>query len=464
MNAASLIHTETVVYDMMFVAHDRHSLLSRIQAWKYFLQSKQIKTTVIQEYLSFDLIALVYACLEQSVTIFTASKSKAETSDLSQLVDAVFIGSGCGYLYDNQGDNYHWIHEVIGDHSNHIYRPTDIDPDFLFVVGTTSGSDTGKPKVIKHSARTFLAAARCCTFFFDPNARFAAYPNINHIGMAANMVISPTLAGAKIYSVSSIFDLMVLSTRHCINTLGLFSTQASSWNLICEILAHEGIDWFSVDLTGIDLLTGGSPLGTSMADWFFAKNGRRIRSLFGNNEVLMPVFYHDVYNAQEDFLARNLGRPCPGVEYRIDNNNHLWLRTPSISEFIDVDEHGFFNTKDIVVQKNQVTSYKGRRLINGNFVTDLHDTILNVLCRDQIHMDHYTINHDAVTNKITFVFDRRSVQRSLLQYQQDISEILTQFDCDPEFQMLFSRDTDKIKTVLPRDENLIVYRSTRDYT
>jgi hypothetical protein len=462
LSSLTLIHESTVVYDINLDLHDKNSLLRNIQFWKNWLDENNIKKIVIQEYLNLNTIALTYACLENNVAVYTCSKNQKAVEALSQKVDAVLLGNSCKNFFIKNNKKYFIIDQLIQGAQTPEYDESIIDLDFLFLIGQTSGSSTGTPKEIKHTARTFIAAAKCCTFFYYPGQRFSAYPNLNHIGMAANMVLSPTLSGCKIYSISNILELVMFCKRGIIDTIGLFTNQANSLQKALTILKDHNVSYLSPNFEGVEILTGGAPLGPGLADWFFSNNGKRIRSMFGNNEVLMPVFVHDVYNQFEDFYKRKLGNPCPFVEYRIDDKNNLWLKTPSISKYVDISSDGFYNTTDLVVSDNNELRYKGRKKINGRFITDLHDSILKIVWKNQIEFDDYILHHNSDTNKILVISHKLSVLDSFNTLSSEIKKILLDFDCDPELETLQTDDTDGIKYVL-QDPNLIVFRNPQDY-
>ena len=461
-SSLTLIHESTIVYNLNLDKHDKNSLLQHIQWWKNWLSKNNIKKIVIQEYLNLNTIVLAYACLENKVLVHTCSKNNDAVKNLSQKVDAVLIGRSCENFFDKDDKKYFMIDQTFQETKLPIYQEAIIDLDVLFLVGQTSGSSTGTPKEVKHTVRTFLAASKCCTFFYYPGQRFSAYPNLNHIGMAANMVISPTLAGCKIYSISNILELIMFCKRGVIDTIGLFTNQANTLQQIFTLLKDHGLFHLSPNFSGVELLTGGAPLGPGLSDWFFSNNGKRIRSMFGNNEVLMPVFVHDVYNQFDDFHKRNIGQPCPFVEYRIDEQNNLWLKTPSISERVDTSFDGFYNTTDLVVKENNEIHYKGRKRINGYFMTDLHDYILNVVWKEQINFDDYILHHNSETNKIVVISHKLLVLDSFNKLANDIKKVLLDFKCEPEFETLQTDGSNGIKYVL-QDPNLVVLRNPKDY-
>jgi hypothetical protein len=461
-SSLKLIHDSTIVYDLNLDQHDKNSLLRHIQFWKNWLSEKNIKKILIQEYLNLNSIALSYACLENKIVIYTCSKNDTAVKTQEQKVDAILIGKSCKNLFVKDNKKYFMIDHEIQETQLPEYQESMIDPNLLFLVGQTSGSSTGVPKEVKHTAKTFLAAAKCCTFFYYPGQRFAAYPNLNHIGMAANMILSPTLVGCKIYSISNILELIMFCKRGTIDTIGLFTIQVNSLRRMFTLLNDHGLLHMSPDFSGVEILTGGAPLGPGLADWFFTNNGKRIRSMIGNNEVLMPAFVNDVYNQFEDFHKRDIGQPCPFVEYRIDENNNLWLKTPSISEYVDVSSDGFYNTTDLVVKENNRICYKGRKRVNGRFITDLHDAILNAVWKEHIELDDYILHYNSDTNKITVMSHKLLVLDSFNKLANDIKKILLDFKCDSNFETLQTDSSDGIKYVL-HDPNLVVLRNPKDY-
>jgi hypothetical protein len=461
-SSLTLIHESTIVYDLNLEQHDKNSLLRCIQWWKNWLSENNIRKIVIQEYLNLSTIALTYACLENKVVVYTCSKNTNAVKSLSQKVDAVLIGRGCQFLFDKDNKKYFMIDQMIQETTLLEYQESLIDLNSSFLVGQTSGSSTGTPKEVKHTARTFLAAAKCCTFFYYPGQRFSAYPNLNHIGMAANMVISPTLAGCTIYSISNMLELVMFCKRGIIDTIGLFTNQSNTLQQISTLLKDHGFDYLSIDFDGVEVLTGGSPLGPDLADWFFSNNGKRIRSMLGNNEVLMPLFVHDVYNQFDDFYKQNIGQPCPFVEYRIDEQNNLWVKTPSISEYVDTSADGFYNTTDLVVKENNEIHYKGRKRINDHFMTEVYNCILDVVWKEKINFNDYILHHNSETNKIVIMSHKLSVLDSFNKLANDVKKILLDFKCEPEFETLHNDGSNGIKYVL-QDPNLVVLRNPKDY-
>lgn len=419
-----LIHPLTKIVDFKFNHHSKEKILQNIQFWKNFLKDNNVQKISLHDHLSVDSISIMFACLEQAVTIYTCRKSAKDLLELSNDVDLIIIGKSCESLYRDL-PKYHLIENIVNTIELPAYVPNKIDIQNLFLVGKTSGT-TSSPKIIKHTARTFINASIVSTFFYAPGKCFSAYPNINHIGMAAVMCCAPTLAGAVIYSCSSLVDLMILTSRQIFDIVGMFSLQTEEWQQFEKVLKKTSTAiQYSITFGQAELITAGASPGPTMADWFFAKNGKRIRSFYGSNETLSPNFVIDIDNPCHDFTKRELGKPIPGTDYKISNDNMLLVKNPGTSDFTE-QENGWYNTNDYVVESNEKFFYKGRKKINDYYILDLHDIIYKCTFKDGVEIDHYLI--DCENNKLNIYTKHQFVLDSVNSNYEEIKKNINKID------------------------------------
>lgn len=448
--SARLIHPLTKIVDFNLNFHSKEKILQRIQFWKNFLKDKKVQKISLHDHLNIDSIALLFACLEQSVTIHTCRRSSEELLALSKEVDVVIIGEASKNLYSDL-PNYYLITDVINNKIElPAYVPDRIDIQNIFLVGKTSGT-SGPPKIIKHTARTFINASIISTFFYKPGKRFSAYPNINHIGMAAVMCCAPTLAGTTIYSCRSLSDLMFLISRQIFDIVGMFSLQTEEWqNFEKVLMEHLTATQNSINFGQAELITAGSSPGPTMADWFFAKNGKRIRSFYGSNETLSPNFVIDIDDTSYNFTKRSLGKQIPGTDYKITNDNILLVKNPGTSDFIECAD-GWYNTGDYVVESDKELCYKGRKKINNHYILDFHDIVHRCTCKNGVEIDHYLINYE--NNKIDIYTKHQFVINSINSNLKEIEKNIKEIDCNLSVRCSIINDIGKleIKSVPARD-------------
>jgi len=445
-----LIHPLTKIVDFNLNYHSKEKILQRIQFWKNFLKAKKVQKISLHDHLSIDSIALLFACLEQSVTIHTCQKSSKTLLALSTEVDVVILGESSLDLYSDL-PNYYLIPDIINNKTElPVYVPDRIDIQSVFLVGKTSGT-SGPPKIIKHTARTFINASIISTFFYKPGKCFSAYPNINHIGMAAVMCCAPALAGTTIYSCRSIHDLMFLISRQIFDIVGLFAVQTEQWQNFEQALKEQlTVLQYSMNFGQAELITAGSSPSPTMADWFFSKNGKRIRSFYGSNETLSPNFVIDINSPCHDFSKRSLGKQIPGTDYKINDDNILLVKNPGVSDFIEC-ANGWYNTGDYVVESDGELCYKGRKKINNRYLLDFHDIVHHHTFKDGVEIDHYLINYE--NNMIDIYakhqFAINSINSSLEEIEKNIKEI----DCNLSVRCSIINDTGtlEIKSVPARD-------------
>lgn len=344
--------------------------------------------------------------------------------NIAKEVDLVVVAKSCESIYIDHPKCF-LIEHIVNNANLPDYVPNAIDLDKLLLVGKTSGT-TGTAKIIKHTARTFINASIISTFFYKPGQTFAAYPNINHIGMAAVMTCAPVLAGVTIYSCKSLLDLMALTQRHLFDIIGLFALQIEQWQLL-ENLIKEKVPGMQQHVTfgQADLITAGSSPGPTMADYFFSRNGKRIRSFYGSNETLAPNFVVDITDNQYDFTKRNLGQKIPGTDYKISDDNELLVKNPGLSDFV-AQENGWYRTSDYVVETHEGLLFKGRQKVNqGFYLLDLHNKIQTCLFQYGVEIDHYIL--DYKNNSINIHTKHQFVIDAVNNNRDTINTVIKQF-------------------------------------
>ena len=428
-NSDRLIHPMTKIVDFNFEFNSKDKILKQIQFWKNYFQVNKIKTISLHDHLSLNSVAIFFACMESSITIYTCRKRQQDLLRLADCVDLIIVADSCKSAYIEHPKCF-LLENIVYNVDLPDYYPDTIDLDQLLLVGNSSGT-TGKSKIIKHTVRTFINASIISTFFYKPGQAFASYPNINHIGMAAVMTCAPALAGVTIYSCKSVLELMVLISRQLFDIIGLFDLQVEQWKYIENFITTTvPLMGHYVNFGHADLITAGSSPGPTLADYFFSKNGKRIRSFYGSNETLAPNFIIDITDKHFDFSKRKLGEKIPGTDYKISADNELILKNPGLSVFID-HEDGWYKTADYAVELPEGLIFKGRHKINEKFyILDIHNQIHTCIFHAGVEIDQYFLNYKnnciTVYTRHQFVVD--AVNHNIDSIKQVINHFGTQVD------------------------------------
>lgn len=219
---------------------------------------------------------------------------------------------------------------------------------------STSGT-TGTPKLVAHSLSTLVAKI--------------ANVNNKSLGHVWGML----------YDISRFAGLQVfLQSIYSQSTLKLVNRNESLSEMIDELVAHQ-VNAISATPTlwrKILMLNGSKQLkltqltlGGEIADEAILKALRRtytsarITHIFASTEAGACF---SVTDGEQGFPVSYLETPYKGVELKIDANNHLLIRTPSVANGylgnnnLDVNEDGFIDTGDCVAIEGDRVVFLGR--------------------------------------------------------------------------------------------------------
>lgn len=366
-SSKDLIHESTQVVDLSFNTRNKDYILKRIQFWKEFIIQHQLSSIMVMQHTTIDSIAIIFACAEEGVSIQTSEITKSSFELNSQTVDMVFLGLTYAPWVLNSNDT---VDDALKDKKLFFldeknidqlfakkiyeYTPKIIDLNKILICGSTSGT-TGPNKQIKHTNRTFIQATKMAGHLFVPGDTFVSHSGVNHIGFLAVTMISPMLVGTKLFTINHFHEILVLATRGIFTKIALYESNLIHFDKIFETIGiHRNC------LKNTVVLTAGGPVSTKFMDRVFITMGaKEIISFYGCNETLAPFFVLHIPDNNFDIYKAGIGEPVPHMDYKIKDSN-LWIKSPSLSSFVNVDKDGYYNTTDIVADCGGTIHYLGR--------------------------------------------------------------------------------------------------------
>lgn len=398
----NLIHPDTKIVDLCLVTRDKQYILDRVQYWKNFLRKKQIKKIMLLQHCTLDCIAIVFACAEVGVTIHTITHNQKSMETMSQLVDFIIVGPNyVSWIDTNTHTHYHGKELHVLDEKNIDqlsaqqpcrYQPDIFDSNHILIVGASSGS-TGPAKLIKHTNQTFISAGRMSHHLFEKGDTFASWSSINHIGFLAVTMIAPLFVGVTIFTLNYIYEMMVFSSRGFLTRLALYET-ALIWTE-----KHSEFRLPPNCLKNCSIITAGGPTSEKFVDTIFNLGAKKFTNFYGCNETLSPFFTLTLHSATDEFFDGRVGQPSPEVSYKIVDDQ-LYVKTPSLSPELILDNDGYYNTGDYAAKKNNQVIYLGRKLIQlGDkkiFSKDINDQIQMSLADQPLYFADYQVEYDNI--------------------------------------------------------------------
>lgn len=282
----------------------------------------------------------------------------------------------------------------------HYFKPATpvfghITEDSIILRGHTSGT-TGPAKPYTHTHKSFHTTIfYCASRFFTSRDVFSSIGDVNHTALIACISIPVLVAGCHVIYSKGL-------------RRGLFQTNASKTpNKVAvpqihllDFLQREPV-WEDYRFDHIDeFFTGGTVLSRiSMVESLLKDKGvKKLTCVYGSSETgTVSALELDKDTMDQKFSSDDypmIGEFFPHVEVKLNENNHLLIKTDSLASNIPLDEDGFFNPGDQIVIENDQWYISGRR----DRSVKIQDTIISLSMIDY-QLTEFRINDELVIEK-----------------------------------------------------------------
>lgn len=423
LTSAHWIHDDTKFVDLDFKIYNKKQMLNRIEAWKNWLTQRKIKKLMLFDYTNLNSVSIFFACFELGIQIRTSTEpAKIDSNE----VDLVILGPT--YKNFNDSTNLKFVlidYKTLAD-STVEYQPTAMDPDFICLTGTLSFISGLYTQDIKTLYWATAASEHSFKFY---GKKYCSYPQFNHVGTIALSVTGPIFGGAKIYAIDHFHEMIMLASRGVVDVVFMFGSQLSAF---IEFEKNQNLikKNYKVDLNNVEINTGGTSVSPAEGDWVLNRGGKRILTVFTDNNVMAPIFIENIDSTNFDFLKRTLGKSCSFVKSRIDENNCLWVKNEINSSILQPTVDGWFKTSDFVMEKNGQYLFKGRKRIGNNFLTDYEDIVVAEVNDGTVNFGDFLLTYSNDSNTITInafnlsLYDKLSgIQHTLISKMKKLGNI-----------------------------------------
>lgn len=393
LTSAHWIHDETTIVDLDFKTYNKQQILNRIQSWKSWFAQRKIQKLMLFDYTNLNSVSIFFACLELRIQIYTLSQPvNIDTTD----VDLVMLGPTYKGFNNPNDPKFMMIdYKMMGEYSVE-YQPTVMDLDFVCVIAKHAFSHTIYQQDIK---TLYWATAGASESFEFYGKSYCGYPQINHIALISQSVTGPIFGGSKLYAIDHFHEMIMLASRGVIDSIGMFGSQLRSF---MEFEKNQNLvkKNYKVALNNVEIITSGTSISPTVGDWVLHRGGKRIRLYYSDSNIMTPVFIQDIDSVNFDFLKRSVGKPCPFVKFRIDENNCLWVKNEIDSKIMQPIIDGWFKAADYIVEKNNQYLFKGRRRIDDKFLTDYEDIVFIEVDDGTVDYGDFLLTYDENSNTI----------------------------------------------------------------
>lgn len=418
MNSQELIHDKTTIYDFNYDRVSTPLLLRRIQYWKEYFTVHEIKSIGLHYYQCVNSIAILFACLEKSVTIRTCAYSDFDVDNIIDQVDLIIIGQSKKEMHRPADSKFVLIDDLLKI-DGPDYTPSDIDLDHVII-------DNGD---LTYTANSLILSAQTTTHFYCVNQPVATIQYTSHVGTLALFFLSPVLAGASIYSCAHLIDMASLLYKGLVSVVGLYPLHLHALMLIEKNINKEspfGQSSFGFKLNECTVMIPGTTPPPEVCEWALLRGANRIKVFYGVAELAMPCFVVDIGSPNFDFNARELGAPLPKVQYRLNSDNQLLVKSPGTNKTLDFDAQGWYNTKDYVIVDNNKLLFKGRDKINNQYLVDVQNFICGLIENTGIGFSDFSVF--KTENGVEIHSYRIQVHDALLDHRDLLETELMNFD------------------------------------
>jgi acyl-coenzyme A synthetase/AMP-(fatty) acid ligase len=418
-SAKNLINDDSLVIDLGLATRDKNYLLDRTQYWKNLLRERNVKNLMLMQHMTIDSVAIVFACAEIGITIYTSYIDIEQVKEKVDSVDLIIHGNTYLMQLSNNlqahvgGKPVLMLNEkaITKDftQANCKYVEEFMNMDHVLVVGESSGS-TGVPKIIHHTVKTFVGSTKQAWPLFEPGDVFATLNGINHIGFLAITMLTPLMRGVKIFTVNYVHEILMFTTRSFLTKLVLYEHQ------LLFINSLPGFKMQPDCFKGITVITAGSLLSTRFVDMAFSYEAEKVVSFYGNNEILGPAYILTMNSPMDPFDDGRLGVMAPGIDQTKIIDDQLWIKSNTISPSIKVDEEGYFNSGDYVARKDDQTIILGRkRFVTASgrkfFMKNIADKILEQLGpENNLYYSQFFLNYTGNDEIEIYAVDNQCYQ------------------------------------------------------
>lgn len=394
-SSKDFVNEQIRIFDSDLTYYNKTGLLNRVQFWKNYFNQRLITKIGLHYYQCLNCTAIILACLEEGVTIYTGSYSSDGIGEIASEVDVILAGFGKEELQFDK--RIVWWDRPTNDPE---YIPTVIDPDFVLF---RNRIDTNRlvGNGAEFTAGEFLTAAHLGSYNCYAGS-VATIQYTNHVDTNAVFLISPLFVDTTIYSCSHMIELAGLLRRRHIGYIGISTVHLQALKLVEDGMNADspfGTESFKFEFKNADIVTQRngpqkSAPSAELCDWAFSRGANSITSVYIPNGSLLPCFTKTITRGSSEYFSDELGTRTK-VNYKIDN------------EMLHIKDHTnqWFNTNEYATEYDGRVFFKGDQKVNGQYIADVQRFMLGIVDDAAVTLSDFIIRYN---NDILTVYSFRS--------------------------------------------------------
>lgn len=361
-----------------FPFYEKKDILNRVQYWKDYFAERSITTISMHFYQCLDCIAIILACMENGITIYTGTYSNDMIDELANTVDLTIVGFGKTEISTDRPKFLNANHY----HKDPVYIATEFKLNSI-LIKNVADSNRVFSNLVEYTVEEFILASKPLLKSIFSGGNIATIQYTMHHETLPMLLTPLMIEQSTIYSCSHMIELASLLRTQGLDYIVISPTHLQAFKLLEDSMNKSspfGAESFKFDFDGARIITARSgpqkaAPSAEVCDWLFSRGVDAITALYIPDTSLTPIFSKTIRKTDDSYFSNELGDSL--IDYTIENNK-LWA--------IGRD------TGNYVAEYNNRVFFKGNRLINNQYIADVQQFMIGIINSD-VTLNDFVLNY-----------------------------------------------------------------------